>query len=228
MLETVSDPKLIARIESKRETPAGTFAGILLDRFYDQHILELGGTVRDSVLEEWYGRPFSIRDWDYIVDDSKKPVNLVKRVEGLPGELTVNSFGNPRWRIAGFEFDVTKLSSNGSKNLENFWSDCDFNLGTIAYCPGHRKILSLSALEGIRKREIDLMTPSRTRPEATLVRALGYEYRLGFTLSEKTKQYIRQTYKPEMDAVINQYLSYKKTPEETRSYITNRLREIVS
>ena len=228
MLERLKDKRIIDRIERERKnSPLNEYFELIAERLKGLHFQELGGSVRDAVISEWYGAPFSLRDFDLIVDDSKKSVDLFKLCEGLPGKIRKNFFGNVRWEVNNYEMDITKYSSeNGGNTLENFISGADFNIGTIAYCREHEVILSLNCLEGIRNREISLIKPSEKRPEATLVRAYNFERRLGFKLNRNIMDYIQQTYTPSMDSKILEYLKYKKMPEEIFPLITRRLREL--
>ena len=152
--------------------------------------------------------------------------------EGLPGYVGKNHFGNVKWRVAPYEFDITKYSSrrdkSGPATLEGFFHGCDFNIGTIAYCREHAEILSLAALSGIRTKTISLMNPETDRPHATITRAINFERRLGFRLDEETLRYIRETYTPAMDPAIANYMRERGMGDDTYRSVIKRLGEIVS
>ena len=104
-LEILTETKIISRLEAERKKPfKRIFIDMLMDAFSSYHVQELGGTVRDAVIYEWYGTPLSrdnpycihpsLSDWDLIIDDSKQEVNLFDICSCLPGEIGENFFGD--------------------------------------------------------------------------------------------------------------------------------------
>ena len=233
-LEIVKDPKLIARIKEERETSElAPFIDLLIERFRGVHVQEIGGTVRDVIISEWYGAPFTLRDWDLIIDDSERDVDLFEYCSDLPGEIGKNHFGNVKWKVNGYEFDVMEYSSRnkeGKPTLERFLKRCDFDIGAIAYCQEHGLILSAGALDAIRNKTITLWHPEEDRPEATIVKAINFEHRLdGFKLSENTLRYIREAYSNDLDLAIFNYVSnYKKMPQSVYTRVMDRLTGIIN
>ena len=74
------------------------------------------------------------------------------------------------------------------------------------------------------------MNPEEDRPQATIVRAIGFENRykkIGFRLDDETLGHIREAYIPRMDKSIADYMNYKGLPKEFYGIVMERLREIV-
>ena len=84
----------------------------------------------------------------------------------------------------------------------------------------------MSALDGIRRRMISVMNPEASRPQATLVRAVNFEQRLGFGFDEATLDYIGRNYRPSLDPAIREYVSYKRMPAGAYEKVVGRLREL--
>lgn len=228
-LEIVKDPKLIQKIESERNSSkAKPFIDLVVALFNDAHLLQLGGSVRDAIVSGLYGNQMPTRDWDFLVDETD--VDIFELCKHLPGDVGRTALGNVRWRPNGYEVDVMGYSKLGRKiepqTPEGFLMTCDFNIGALAYSLRNRAIISNGALEGIRSKTISVMNPEAQRPQATIIKAINFERRLGFKLDERTIKYIRETYSPAMDPAIAEYIAYKKMPQEAQEYIMQRLAEL--
>ncbi len=230
-LEIITDPKIINRIE-KETSKLKPLTDMLKERFQGINIYEIGGVIRDAIISEWYGAEFNIRDRDFIIDDSKKEVNLFDHCANLPGIVEKNRFGDIRWKINGYEIDIFRYSSNSMEKstLEEFLKRCDFDTSAIAYSEQNKEIISVGALNAIRNKTITLQNEDKNMPEATLMRAVNFEDRLkGFKLSANTIEYIKKTYSDILDAKIFNYaVEYKKMPTERYDIIIKRLKEITN
>lgn len=228
------DKSIERRIEFECSvSPARSRIEMIFDAFSDYHVFEMGGSVRNAVISEWYGIPFSIRDLDFLIDDSKEDIDLFRicREYSFPGEIKSNFYGTVKWTIDDFDIDISKFSS-GNKNepsIENWLRGCDFNICGIVYSHDSGKIYSYGALEGIKEKNIVLIKPEYGRPEATMVRAVDFERKLsgiGFRLDQSIVDYVLSEYSDGVDDRIKKYMEYKKMPNELYPRIISRLKEI--
>ncbi|MBN2421676.1 hypothetical protein JXB41_00490 [Candidatus Woesearchaeota archaeon] len=203
----------------------------LRERFGGFHYLYVGGLVRDAIIKAFYGQPYELQDLDVIVDDSLYGIDLFEKCQDLPGEIKANSFGNVSWRINGkkihiFKYSTTKTKRDSPVSLSSWFEDCDFNVGTAAYCPIHKRVLSTEAIRGIARREITVIVPDPTRPYATACKAIDLANRLGFDLCPETTEYVREIYESAPEEFIR-YASLK-IPGERYQAFTNKLAEILN
>lgn len=232
-IEVISDKNLARRIEYEcSNSPVRDRVEMIFDAFSGYNIYEMGGSIRNAVLSEWYKIPFCMRDQDFLIDDSNKDVDLFKvcRRYGFQGELKPNFYGTVKWTVDGFDIDISRLSS-GTKTptLESWLKACDFNINGIVFSHDTGKIHSYGALEGMRTKNIVLIKPESERPEATLVRSVDFERRfsdIGFTLDYTVIDFIRENYSESMDLPISRYMSYKRMSPALYSKILDRLRDI--
>lgn len=236
-LEVITNPEIIAKLEAERESSElKPYVTQLFERFVGHHILEVGSTVRNSMAKAMFGikkpdKDENTTDLDFSVDDREREVDLFALCRGLPGEVSSNHFRTVKWVVNGYVIDVSKFSSKRGRGphltLEYVFQTSDFNVGTIAYCSDHRKVMSYNALDAIRRRTVSLMNPEEDRPHASIVRAIEFERRLGFTLDERTLQYIQETYTPDMIRAMETYaVTYKGKSPATFAHILRRACQI--
>jgi hypothetical protein len=145
-------------------------------------------------------------------------------------DVYYSRFGSPKWRPSnGLEIDIVPFSNstklrNGyvlPNNLETSLSSCDFTTSAIAYSLDKGIIYCCGALEGIDKKEIDILYGDGEEPHILMTRIILHSKKLEFSIGVKANEFIKDRYNPEMDSHIKRYLEYKKMNEHLPLVLDN-------
>jgi hypothetical protein len=217
------EPELISAVKNNFENSSYyKYVSKIFEIFKDYPIFLWGGAVRGPIVRQKYGRNGETKDFDIIIDDSENVVDLQKRMSGLT-DVYFNRFEVPKWRPSdGLEIDVSRFSNasrlrNGESlpvSLSTTLESCDFTTSAIAYQVGSNKIYGNGALEGIEKKEIDLVYSQGDEPHILMCRAMLHKEKLGFGLGPKIKQFIQDNYSVETNEHIKRYLQYKQLQDK--------------
>jgi len=176
-----------------------------------------GGAVRDPIVRAKYGQNDETRDFDILVDDSQDRIDFKKLLQGL-GDIFYTRLGSPKWRPEnGLEIDIVPFSNatrlrNGEQlpvSLNTALRSCEFTTSAIAYGLQDRTVYSYGALEGIGKREIDLLYPDGEEAHILMCKLVLQTERLGFERGPKATRLIVEGYSPDLDTRIKRYMEYK-------------------
>jgi len=192
-----------------------------------------GGAVRDPIVDVLYGLDYDTRDFDLIVDDSENKINFKKIFDGFEG-MYYSRHGTPKWKPTNdIEIDVGPFSAATiykrcpelPVNLETALMSVDITTSAIAYDLEKRTIYSVEALEGIQKREVDVLYEYGEEPAVIMCRLILHGNKLGFEIGQKGRRFIIERYSSDQDGIIKKYLEYKKL-EGLSSFVIGKLKRI--
>gem|GEM_PF-6660694 len=180
----------------------------LLERFRNEKVLfyEIGGTVRDAFIAEYIGEFRISKDLDFLVDDRRRPVNLFRFFDGLPGTVTTNRHGNPKWRFEGGEMDILSQDRDQYNSLRDRLFGADINIGMFLHYQDGTFFWNDAAIRGIKSKTIEIYPENVVFPASSIIKALHLEERLGFRIGEETEAYIRTAVPQVLPAMMERYL----------------------
>jgi len=201
----------------------------VLSKIGKKGVYLLGGGVRDPLINLIYNKKLVVRDFDFFIDDLKVNLNLEKSFANFSG-ISYSRFGNLKIKFKDIEVDlvpfskVSTISLKKDINLKNILNNCDLTTSSIAYSLENEKIYSCFGFDDILKKEIGFLKADLFL-ESHLCRIILHERRLGFSLKESAKNFIKNNYFFNQDEKIIQYLKYKKE-NNLIDIVLNRLKNI--
>lgn len=192
-----------------------------------------GGAVRDPIVKAKYGQNEETRDFDILVDDSQGRIDFKNILKGL-GDIFYTRLEAPKWRPEnGLEIDIVPFSNatrlrNGEQlpiSLDTALQSCEFTTSAIAYGLRDEAVYSCGALEGIDKKEIDLLYPYGEEAHILMCKVILHSEKLGFEMGPKVTELIVEGYSPDLDTHIKKYMEYKGS-EAKFEQVVEQLRQI--
>lgn len=191
-----------------------------------------GGAVRDSIVAVLYGDDLPTKDFDILVDDSRENIDLHKLFSGI-SNVHPNAHGSVKWRPEGnLEIDVTTFSNANpladeirrEPSLEYWLTHCDLTTGSIAYGIADQQIYDYVAIEGINKREVEVLRDD-IPSHRIMARLILHSDKMDFIIGVRGLNFIRQHYSPDIDGRILKHLDYHNISDKF-DRVKTRLTEI--
>ena len=201
---------------------------VLYKTLRGREIYIVGGAVRDPLVKLAHGSALITPDIDILVNDMDG--FDVEKALGVTGRNYVNSFGSIRWKpnpqltVDVIPFSKMNAARSGEPSLELFLQTCDLTTSAVAYDPRAHILYDLAAVQGINKREVDVMGGG-DRPSISMAKLVLHADKLSFDIGPKGRMLIKLCYEPRMDEEIGRYLENKGHSEQFDS-MTERLRLI--
>jgi len=181
--------------------------------FLESDINIMGGFVRDSILEVLYGYNFPINDLDILITDK----NFVEKTNYFE-KKHFSKLGGLKFKYNNFSIDlfginqIYFLNENPflAKNLENVLKGVDISTSAIAYNIGKGEIYDESAMEGIYKKEVNILNPEVVDSGTTITRLIIHADKMNFKIGEIGIKYIKENYSSKAEKEIKDYLKYKE------------------
>lgn len=234
VMKTIQDERFSMAIQQNLEgSPFYKYVQRVIDALKSEKVYFWGGAVRDPIINVLHGLDHEIRDFDLTVDDSEKSINFKKIFDGFEG-MYYSRHGTPKWKpINGVEIDIgpfsaaTVLRKNPELqvNMETILSSVDITTSAIAYDLEKKAVYSVEALEGIQKKEVNVLYEHGEEPAVIMCRLVLHGNKLGFEIGQRGKKFIAERYSPSQDAIIKRYLEYKKL-EGLSPLVTGKLKRI--
>lgn len=200
----------------------------ILEKMGEKGTYLLGGAVRDSIVNSLYNKNIKVSDYDFFCKN--KTLEELKSIISKEKNISYSRFGNPKLIFDTFEIDlvpydntIANLKYNLTPSLKNILLSSDISTSSIAYSFENKNFISEKGMEGILKKEIDIMNPSSLI--ADLSRLVLHSDKLGFALAEKAQKFISKNYSSNLDKEIINYLNYKHKKEKT-NLVLSKLKKI--
>lgn len=233
-IEISKNPKFIAAVQKYlNENSCAEFISNLINNILKDYTVYLwGGAVRDPIVKMEHGLDKMTKDFDFLVDDSRRKINFESLLKGM-GKIFYTRFGAPRLKLDnGFTVDIVPFSNapilekyrEYPISLETMLRNCDITTSAIAYGFKDRTIHSARALEGIRKKELDILYPDQEE-RVLMPRIVIQADKLKFKIGSKAIKFIRENYSLKLDKDIKDYLKHKNL-EHLFGFVIKNLRKI--
>jgi len=196
-------------------------------------MLFVGGIVRNLIINLKYGKSIITNDIDILVDDSEQPIDL-KEVFSNEKNIIINNAGIVKLKYPhGFDIDISKFSDTNSLrkgekhtvSLKTCLKLGDFNTSAIAYDLDSETIYSYGAIEGIYKKEVELLEKADDKDYIIMTRLIWHSNKLGFKLGPRAIKFIKENYSLKKDKEIIKYIKRREISNNP-NYIIAKLREI--
>ncbi|MBI2064593.1 MAG: hypothetical protein HYT62_00885 [Candidatus Yanofskybacteria bacterium] len=116
----------------------------------------IGSGVYKNLLKIKHGTNLSLDDYDFVVEEIKKPLPKLKG-----WEISENTFGNLRFKKDGITVDPVPLKNmlllkewGWKPNIRNFMRQVGFSVQAIAFDVNKKKIIGGKAIKDISKKVI--------------------------------------------------------------------------
>lgn len=219
--------------QNLEESPFFEYVQRVIDALKGENVYFWGGAVRDPIVNVLYGLDYETRDFDLTIDDSEKEMDFRKIFNGFGG-IYYSRHGTPKWKpINGLEVDIGPFSAATiykrqpklPRNLETALVSVDITTSAIAYDLEDGLIYSVEALEGIQKKEVDILYEHGEEQAVIMCRLILHGNKLDFEIGQKGRKFITERYSSNQDGNIKRYLEYKKL-EGLSSFVIGRLKRI--
>lgn len=188
----------------------------------------IGGAVRDSIVNKLYNKRIKIADYDFFCKN--KTSNKLKKLFSQEKNISYSRFGSPKLIFNDFEIDlipydntIAEFKYGRKPNLKNILLSSDITTSSIAYSFEKGNFITERGMEGILKKEIDIMNPNSL--VADLSRLLLHSNKLNFSLVDNALIFISKNYNPILDEDIINYLNYKHK-EDKIDFVLGELKKI--
>ncbi len=233
-MNTLQDQRFSKAIEQNlEESPYYEHVFIVIDTLKAEKTYLWGGAVRDPIAKVLHGLKFKTRDFDLTVDDSKKKIDFKRIFDGFGG-IYYSRHGTLKLKpVNGLEIDIGPFSAATIHkkhpelpiSLETALVSCDITTSAIAYDLEKEAIYSIGALEGIQKREVDVLYEHGEEPAVIMCRLILHSNKLGFSIGKRGRKFIMERYSQNQEGIIRRYLEYKKS-EVLSSFVIGKLKRI--
>jgi tRNA nucleotidyltransferase/poly(A) polymerase len=219
--------------QNLEESPFFEYVQRVIDALKGEKVYFWGGAVRDPIVNVLYGLDYETRDFDLTINDSEKNMDFRKIFNGFEG-VYYSRHGTPKWKpINGLEVDIGPFSAATIYrrqpklpiNLETALVSVDITTSAIAYDLKNKTIYSVEALEGIHKKEVNVLYEHGEEQAVIMCRLILHGNKLGFEIGQKGRKFIKERYSSNQDRNIKRYLEYKKL-EGLSSFVIGRLKRI--
>ena len=128
----------------------------LVSRISKGKIWLIGSGVYKNLLKIKHGINLSLDDYDFVVEEMKKPLPKLKG-----WEISENTFGNLRFKKDGITVDPVPLNNmlllkewGWKPNIRNYMRQVGFSVQAIAFDVNKKKIVGGKAIQDISKKVI--------------------------------------------------------------------------
>lgn len=181
----------------------------ILDSFNKNNIYLIGGFVRDSILRILHEYTFPINDLDILVNE-EIPKEMSQNFENT----STSNLGGLKIIYPNFSIDlfsmkdsfIIKRNKDLTKKIENFLSCCDFSTSAIAYNVGQNKFYG--NIRDIINKEINILYDD-LEPGAGVAKLILHSNKMGFSLSERAKNFLKENYNKTNFEKVKDWLKYK-------------------
>lgn len=233
-MKILKDERFSGAIQQNlEESPFFEYVQRVINALKDKKVYFWGGAVRDPIVKVLYGLDYETRDFDLTIDDSEKDIDFRKIFNGFEG-VYYSRHGTPKWKpINSLEIDIGPFSAATiyrrqpklPKNLETALISVDITTSAIAYDLENKIIYSVEALEGIQRKEVDILYEYGEEPAVIMCRLILHGNKLNFGIGQKGRKFIAERYSSNQDGNVKRYLEYKKL-EGLSSFVIGRLKRI--
>ncbi len=233
-MRVIDNERFVKRIQDNLENSQFyPYVVRVFERLQGLKVYMWGGAVRDPIVQKLHGTSFEMRDFDFTIDDSQTPINFSQLFAGF-GDTVITRHNTIKWKPEiGFEIDIGKFSIANiykrnpdlPRNLCNTLKSVDVTTSANAYDLETRLIYSEKGLEGIEKKEVDVLYQLDQKPVSIMCKLVLHSHKLKFNIGPKGLAYIAHHYSKAMDDKVRQQLVYKQQ-EEKFPFVKQKLEEI--